>query len=315
MAEDKFHNDINMSDIEIPAIVQKKADLAFSQIREEEKDSMKTKKHTTIKNYIKPIVAVAACTVVMIGAYVSVNFMKQPASQTEINNEEANNGEDNNGVMSSIQNAFTLKVSAAELEKGHSVPLLIDGTASGYSLGGIDNGEVSYGIDMPFFCEGENISSITYKVSKGAFRVIEPKDHSIVTDGEIYDGRLNVGGMVPYDPSGELKYEWKQYKSYTVNYDQQTSDMTYINLCNEVKMTKSDQDDLFAEPDNLQIKADAFNKMLEGVEITCTIQYNDGTSEDAMIKVGSKVMTYREACGDTSPKADAESVFIMFELQ
>lgn len=315
MAEDKFHNDINMSDIEIPAIVQKKADLAFSQIREEEKDSMKTKKHTTIKNYIKPIIAVAACTVVMIGAYVSVNFMKQPATQTEINNEEANNGEDNNGVMSSIQNAFTLKVSAAELEKGHSVPLLKNGTGKAYVLGGRENGDVNYCINLPFTCEGDNVKSITYKVNKGAFQVIEEKDHSILIDGEKYDGEMNTGRVGGYDPTGKVVFEANLYKSLTVAYDQQTKDTTFINLCNVVRMTQSDKDNIFGKTDILQDKISAFNKMLEGVEITCTIQYNDGTSEDALIKVGSKVMTYREACGDTSPKADAESVFIMFELQ
>ena len=59
-------------------------------------------------------------------------------------------------------------------------------------------------------------------------------------------------------------------------------------------------------------------KLLDNTVITCTVWYTDNTSQSVDIKVGSRIMTYREAGEpEASVKGDPdeETVYITFELQ
>ena len=55
--------------------------------------------------------------------------------------------------------------------------------------------------------------------------------------------------------------------------------------------------------------------MLDNTIITCTVQYEDGTTQSADILVTSRIMTCAEAGAEVKEDPNREEIFITFELQ
>ena len=73
------------------------------------------------------------------------------------------------------ENMFTMKVMAAQAEVTAQKPVAIaQNDRFGYAINGdSDMNTASYKIDMPLYCEGENIESVTYSINKGYFEISE----------------------------------------------------------------------------------------------------------------------------------------------
>lgn len=290
--------DIFIQDVEIPDIVQSKADIAFSDIKNGRRKNM-NRKHNERKKVLKPVIAFAACVALVVVAGTTSSSTKD----TDTN------------LMSTIDNMFTLRVKAAELEKGNPVAYFSDGTSDSWAFCGTEEGNVSYSIRTPFTCEGKNIESITYCINKGAFQIVEHQNNSIIIQGEKYKGELNVptlGGEE--EPDGTYVSNVNYYTSYTVAYDEQTRDTTWINICDECAVTEEDWELIFGNQSTNKKEALFMDKVFDGVTITCTVNYEDGSSKSAEISLSGRVMTNEEA-GVQAENPKEKDACIMFELK
>lgn len=359
------------NEVEVPPVVQKKADAAFAEIQKERTEAMKKKdseqrmkkEQGKLRRLAKPLIAAAACAALIAGAGsgwgsgIGSLLGKMPFGDNFSGGEFAGRTADENGVGknenggNTVQNGstaaddgtgktaetqaaqtsrnwFTLTACAKELEPGKPVPLT-DMGASGrtWALGGSeDEGTVNYCIATDFLCRGENIKQVSYSISRGAFQIEQPVDpaEQIVVDGQLFDGELNTGsiGGVYYDDTGlpAVPCETALYRSFTLDYDRQASDMVWINICDEIPDGEEILELIWgngADATSLEERCEGINRMLDGVVITCTVHYEDGSSQSVEIEVSSRVMTYQEAGEDGGGEIppDTREVFITFEVR
>lgn len=279
------------------------------------------------RNYIKPAVALVACAALVVGiAYgdVAENIMGTHILSTDL-------GSSATGKPDAVQNSFTIKVKAAEvqkLEKGKEAPIISQKTngSSGWS-GSEDTKEISYAIESPIVCEGNQIDTITYSVNHGNFSVRQPKDNPCILEGTEYKEETEEGkycdlNIEPGEAS-KAKLVKKSYSSFTISAKDQQKVVVYLRDNKKVSDKVYDRiwnTDLNDEK-NLDVKVEGMNQVLDNLMMTCKITYKDGTSETADIAVKQKVMTYKEAyAGKKDDKkikqiADQKDDFITFELQ
>lgn len=210
-----------------------------------------------------------------------------------------------------------------ELEQGHPVPLISGDSTESCVLGGDDNkGVVDYCFSMPLTCEGDNIESVTYSINNGAFQIVQPENgESIVIGGQLYDGELNTGsiGGNYSDLEGDEQpwlYETVLYKSFTLDYDKQTDESTWINVCNVRLLDAQTYNWIWGDGKSIQDMNTGLQKMLDNTIITCTVNYEDGTSESVGIKVDSRLIPNVPAEGEVwKPGTSSETTCFTFELQ
>ena len=97
-------SEILNSDIQVPEIVQKKADVAFSQIQSERETNMSKKNLKVTKLFA----AMAACASIIIVASTTNNYLNRPQEEKETTVAEHTTTEK--------ENMFTMKVMAAQAE-------------------------------------------------------------------------------------------------------------------------------------------------------------------------------------------------------
>lgn len=313
-----------LSDIEIPDVVQKKAEEAFMTIKKGGADDMKQEEYIKQEENIKQggdskqgkkmrplmkfVAVAAACAVVITGAHIGENFYLNQK-----------NGEDSSDITAKLDDAFTLKVNAEELTEGQQLPIMGMGAQKSWVIcGEEDKQNINYCIGTLFTCEGDNIESITYSINKGAFQIIESPDESIVTDGVKYDGQMNTGmitaGSDWEEDTEEIHYSENYYTSYTVAYDKQTYEKSSVNICNELASTAQEQEVVFGEEQSLEKLLEAYSRIVDGVVITCQVTYTDGTTSSRNIVVGSTIMTHEQA-GEISETPDEKDAYFTYELQ
>lgn len=327
-------NGILTRDIEVPAIVQKKADAAFAQIKKERSETMKNETKTKLTqgrqsrlaNYMKPVIAVAACAVFITGVGVSTHVGKDGNHLVLEENNHYKEGNDKTVLDSFVpRNMFTMTAYAKELEPGKPVPLTNVGSSGRSSVICSDEyGNVSYCISTDFLCQGENIERVSYSINQGAFQIIQPinNDDKIIVDGQLYNGELNTGSIGGgFDETVEIPpelYETKLYQSFTLDYDKQNAANTWINICNECPDGSEILDMVWGDTSTLEAQNEGINKLLDYPVITCTAYYTDGTSTSVNIEVSSRIMTYEEAgenYGKGEIPGDTEGMFITFEVK
>lgn len=282
-------------EIEIPETVQKKANLAFSQIKNERVENMEQnisnnqdfqKKAKRGKTVRRTCAAVAACAALVVAA--GSWYAGQPVDQKEIATQSGDE------YIETIPKLFMLTAKAAEtgkrieMTKGKPVAVTTE-DADSWVLGGNEDGTWSYCFNLPFQCEGENIDSVSYSINRGAFQVVELEGTSIIASGkeaaEPVDGGLIGGSDYEAIPT-TITY----YTEYTLDYDRQESDATWINMV---------RDDIkFSDPDlpQRENKSDedvkkVFDELFGDAMITCTVHFTDGTSETIEIEPGVIVTT------------------------
>lgn len=364
---------IFLNDVDIPEIVQDKAEEAFSTIIAERKSAMEKNKDkdwnsNEVRNIkwnrkmTKIVAAAAACAAIILTANVIVgktgrsNMGDQEITAKTSNDsgiesadaslgasdtltQETADGKDE-GVLSAIDKMFTLHVKAAEADEeqngegqtgdeqstqllaGQPVPLLSSDKANSWVLGGddVDGGSaVDYCISMPFTCVGDHIEKVTYSINNGAFQIVQPENETIIVDGQLYDGELNTG-MIGGDYNEEngglpsRPFEVALYRSFTLDYNRQSDEYTWINICNNRSVSKDVFDSIWGEGKSLEDMNNGMQQMLDNTVITCTVQYSDNTSQSVDINVNSRIMSCAEA--GEEPKYEGEkSVYFTFELQ
>ena len=307
---------IFLKDVDVPEVVQKKADSAFSTIKTEGKITMK-------KGYYKFLVSAAVCAALVTAVWVtngignrsSSNLQAQKDSEKGENSDNADNSV--NSILSKLDRMFTLKVQAAELEAGYPVPLITSGNSQTYGFGATDYEALHYCISVPITCEGEGIESVTYSINNGAFQIIQPKneDERIIVDGKLYGDEMHTGWIGgDYDEENDglpsRPYEMVLYKSFTLDYERQSDEYTWINICNECPYDEEIFNLMWGENVTAEDESNGINRLLDHTVITCTAHYADGTEQSADIQVGSQVMM--EDFGDDGM---VEMSVITFELQ
>ncbi|MBD5474503.1 MAG: hypothetical protein HDR17_00720 [Lachnospiraceae bacterium] len=364
--------DIFLYDVDIPEIVQDKAEEAFSIIIAERKSVMETNKvkdgstneGRNIKRnrkITKIIAAAAACAAIILTANVIVGRSERSnmgdqeitgitsndsgiesadasLGVSDITRQETVDGK-GEGVLSAIDKMFTLHVRAAEadgeqngegqtgdeqstqLVAGQPVPLLSSDRAHSWVLGGngLDASAVDYCISMPFTCVGDHIEKVTYSINNGAFQIVQPENETIIIDGQLYEGELNTG-MIGGDYNEEndglpsRPFETVLYRSFTLDYNRQSDEYTWINICNNRSVSKDIYDAIWGDGKSLEEMNSGMQQMLDNTVITCTVQYSDNTSQSVDINVNSRIMSCVEA--GEEPKYEGErSVYFTFELQ
>lgn len=327
-------------DIDVPEIVQEKAEIAFSMIRTEgETNMVKKAKEQRHKNKNKRTVvissAVAACAAAVV-LVISLNgiwnrSVTDIASDTGMEEISAGAEKEEEDILSAIDNMFTLQVKAAELEEGQPIALVdsaqvsdndsqITGEQAGsWVLGGTEEGDLDYCIQFPLSCIGNNIEKITYSINNGAFQVVQPKGESIIVDGQLYNGELNTGqiGGEWDDESGLPRRDWEVllYQSFTVDYAKQSEKDTWINICNALSGKQEEQQLIWGDGKSLEEMNRGMQGMFDNTVITCTVYYKDGTSQTASVLVNSRIMTCAEAGAEAKEDPNREEIFITFELQ
>ncbi|MCI8991164.1 MAG: hypothetical protein HFG80_00315 [Eubacterium sp.] len=348
-------NNIFQKDIDLPEIVHKKADEAFFTILEERNLRMENmekqeqgmeiqKLHGRIsgKKAVKTLVAAAACAAVVITAAGSLTGPFRGIlgnSGTGAANPSGNEtGDAFSTAMGQAENMFTLQVKAAEtqdgqavsLEEGKPVPVAVsDDKSDSWVLGADDTrGSIlDYCINIPqLICQGENIQSITYSINNGALQVVQPENEvSIIIDGQPYGGTLNtgsIGGDYSEERDGQPSrpFETVLYKSITLDYNRQSDEYTWINICNERHNSREIIQSIWKDGATVEEYNGGLKKMLDPTMITCTVHYKDNTSKSAVIKVDSEIMTRREAgeqpdSGMNPKELEEKTPVITFELQ
>ena len=282
-------------EIEIPETVQKKANFAFSQIKNERVENMEQnisnnqdfqKKAKRGKTVRRTCAAVAACAALVVAA--GSWYAGQPVDQKEIATQSGDE------YIETIPKLFMLTAKAAEtgkrieMTKGKPVAVTTE-DADSWVLGGNEDGTWSYCFNLPFQCEGENIDSVSYSINRGAFQVVELEGTSIIASGKEAEEPVN-SGLIGGSDYEAIPTTITYYTEYTLDYDRQESDATWINMV---------RDDIkFSDPDlpQRENKSDedvkkVFDELFGDAMITCTVHFTDGTSETIEIEPGVIVTT------------------------
>ncbi|MGN0487942.1 MAG: hypothetical protein ACI4HO_01620 [Ruminococcus sp.] len=217
---------------------------------------------------------------------------------------------------SNNENSFVLKVNAAELKEGKAV--LADTSAFGFAVSEGDDNLDYYSIDFPVKYEGDNIKSVTYSINKGCFELYRfsdsnekksSKDQELDTKAE---NEENIEYSIPDECDGISNSEYAKVdssydktKKFTVGYDDQKNSERYIYITGDSKhLTTNESDEVkkaFYGDVAIEKEKAAFDKLLGNLIITSTINFNDGTTKTQNIKIGTKIVDYKEATTDEIP--------------
>ena len=262
----------------IPDVVQQKANAAFRTIytREDEPVEKPQKIHrptraTVIK--IASTVVVAAVTVAVLCVAIAYFAGKGPE-------EPSASGTGSISSYNSIIEPFTIRVCAAELAPDTSLPISLDVGKQSFGYGVDWEGNANYELNFPISVEGENISTVNFKVKNAAFEVVSIDCPSIVKSGstvKLNDYRSTyVNG---YDMSGHPigKTIVGYYDQFSADYSTLQTSKYLFNICN----TMTDRMDIYClithEEDFLE-RSYIFTYLVKDVEVTVEVTFADGTT-------------------------------------
>lgn len=264
-------------DVEIPEIVQKKADLAFSQIYERKDEEVMKKSNKKIIRFAGIMAAVAAVAAVLAGTGFFAGRNKVPGAE----------------------NVFAIKVCAAELKGGSFLPLSLNASDRQFYYGIDWEGNAVYGINIPVTIEGENIESVTYKLNNACFEVVSIDGPSVVKNGLANnDAHEDATYSEGYDIAGQYLGDTivEYYDSFTMDYDVQRDSKYVINIVDSI----SDRNDLFtllSNDVNDDFTCSALTYMLKDEVMTAEVTFSDGTTSSKRLGLFAK--TYSTTDVDT----------------
>lgn len=222
-----------------------------------------------------------------------------------------------------IEKVFALALKEAkdgqtrELETGKPVAIKPEWASSWVICGDEESSHYSYCLGLPVVCEGEDIDSVTYSVNQGAFEIVEAKSASIVTDMKKYDGIINagsIGGGTDEATGEEMDTTTAYCTEFTLDYDRQFSETTWINMVRDhIFLTDDDADAVFGDGKNVEKRCAAMQKLIDGLSVTCTVHFTDGTEQTAQLEVNAVMGTAKELGIENAVDPDAKDVFFIFE--
>lgn len=241
----------------------------------EDENTLKTNK------MIKWSVSVAVCAAIIIGGIIYGNhYDDKPINPSD------------NKVTPAKPNSFTIMAMASELKENE--PFIMKGVdaRSGVSITQSSNhhGQLEYTIHLPFICEGENIETVTYQVNTGTFQLLGNPDSIDIVAGTEYDGPEITSAYWPNDFNadnfenefGAPPFEASYYTEYTVAYDKQQNNDLIIAVAG---FGKIDAPSRIRMKNDRNTRANAYNELVGTITITCTANYQDGSSESQNIRV------------------------------
>lgn len=243
---------------ELPEIVQKKADRAFSQIREEAMAAEAAKKERNHITSRRRFAIVAICFAVMVTAAVP-NILG--GGKTDY--------------------SFVLTAQAAELKPDAPYILRQGGSSMGINNELLDEkGSIKdsrdygyYAVNVQLRCEGENIDTIFYDISRGAFQLAQRKGCEIVKKGK-ETMLLNCG-----QTGGGRGCTVKYYEHFTVDYENQGKPGdVWINIADEKVPLP---EDVSSEDSNWE---KYIYEAISDTYLTCIVQYKDGHTEEVRLQ-------------------------------
>jgi len=280
----KNEENIFLKDIEVPGIVQMKAEEAILKIQMEEKNIMSkkestdTKRNYKIRKFVKPLIAMAACAALAVTVSVGRNAgsKKSDASMT-VDNDETNlqNDEKFNVTFPDFSiTAYAAELNLAEADEGNII----------FADSGIsENGYTG----IMFNIQGNEISDVDISIDKG----------------ELYSARIEnsaeealqdwmAQGMPDRDgnPDTDTIVETSGLKQREEEPDIQNVRMYHCTKRGTDIMEKYNREAYygFYIPDNITSKTDdetdlavAYHDMLhifDGAVLTVTVTYSDGSN-------------------------------------
>lgn len=259
----KNEQNIFMEDIEVPAIVEEKADIAFSKIRKEGRNIMKerTENHFKAKRNVKSIIAAAVC-VAFAAAAVSAG--------AKIGNR--------NAELSAMLPNFSITAYAAELNMAQA-----DGSDIVFTDVGIGDGAYT---GMLFHIQGDAISEVDISIDKGELysATIEKTTEDAVYDWLAQgapDGDDGTHTVVEATPSLEQGEDDADIQNLTLYHCTKGGDEIKEKYDDETYYGFYIPDSIVSEIDGGKDLAAASHEMLDvfnGSTLSITITYSDGSS-------------------------------------
>ena len=240
------------------------------------------------------VIAASICLIVVAGSVIKMmsntsydtameEAMPETAAETysiESSPDEKGNEFDGAVEGEGVSRRFTITACASEnektlLESGKTIPLKLGPNYTTYGFSETENDGISFQFYLPqLIVEGENIANITYSVDK--------------YDMAIYNYSYGADGKID-KTNGTTEFG----KEYTVAYEDQLDKYFRVVVRGEVPSDEKLYHDIF-EPDTAEDRVPAINKILDGVTVTCTVTYEDGTTESADIIMAAEYHTYDE---------------------
>lgn len=295
------------------------------------------RRHTIIKS----TVAAAACLALVAGIGYGhfSDIGKSPAQQGTTVTKTTPQG---------VLNSLTVTVSAAEVKKNKASGASAQGeemskkaqpkiyatasTSYGSAWSGDENGKkASYWIIAPISCSGDNIKSVTYTINKGYFSVAAKKKskYLIASESKLRKKPENKFGVAldfsDSEAEADSLYDQNEYTSFTVSGTEKPEKNFRIAFVGEGNLSKKGYSALFENVGkNLQEDLKARQQLIGDTVITCTATYKDGSQKSVDIKVGTEILTGKEAGIDTTVEgkdgvtedmAAKKDVYTTFEVQ
>ena len=219
------------------------------------------------------------------------------------------------GAVSISKNPFVICAQAAELTKDKPV-YIRESVSNTFGYAAWDDGKtgkMGFVMEMPLSVKGDDIKTISYHMENGFFQVTDTGEtDDMIVDSEAYEGDTAEAGitergeteatldiyqkhaddyMVKEVPSGAKE---QALSSYTVAYDRQSSENTTINICGTQELSQDEITAMHSSTTDPGELAKLYDKVFKDTVITCTVTFNDGTSQKRQIGIGGAVMTYEE---------------------
>lgn len=265
----------------IPDVVQQKANAAFTAIYTREDEAVEKPQKTnrpTRATVIKiaSTVVVAAITVAVLCVTLAYFAGKGP----ELPELPDASGTGSISSYNSIIEPFTIRVCAAELAPDTSLPISLDVGKQAFGYGVDWDGNANYQINFPISVEGENISTVNFKVKNAAFEVVSIDCPSIVKSGstvKLNDFRSTyVDG---YDMSGHPigKTIVGYYDQFSADYSTLQTSKYLFNVCNAMT-DRMDIYCLITHEEDFLSRSYIFTYLVKDVEVTVEVTFADGTT-------------------------------------
>lgn len=137
---------------------------------------------------------------------------------------------------------------------------------------------------------------VSYSINKGAFQIVHPVDNNIVLKGEavkLPGDVCKVGGGFDIE-TGEFVCETSTdyYKNFTLDSNNQSGDYVFINVADYLEK-RTDIAKCFEGSENFtpEEECEAYNKLLEDIVITCSVEFENGTVAEKQLKLVAKTYT------------------------
>ncbi len=258
--------------------------------------------------FIKPVLAVAASLIVILAGNILISGLHEKQNHITENNTSGN--------------SFSVTAYAKEITKtGKVFPNTM--ASLNHAIGWDSNGRINFSFLFPLECKGKNIDTVTYKIKEGVFEISNPAGKSIVIHGEKPDTERKFTSRIIAAGLGDDKeagYEFNQYKSFTLDYNNQTNDKTCISISDVSDLWSSEKKNEAKRFINGQMgnyeKNQLSNLFTKNLGITCTVTYNDGSTDTKNISVSSEIVKPSDVLDEEIKESENyETVAMFFSIE